>query len=300
MDEIVKEFLIESREGLDRMDQDLVALEKNPSENETLASIFRAIHTIKGSSGFLGFDKLEGVAHVGENLLSKLRDGAVMFNSDLANVLLAMVDAVRYMLDQIERTDLTGDRDFSELVRTLTKWCGESEQSVESPAASLAPSLLPPKPPEIPTVVAVPVKSKDDTRLASPPPVTSHPKPRVVPQDTMPAQSALTVAAEEDPNLSHDNESSESKNAASDATVRVQVGLLDKLMNLVGELVLTRNEVLQLKKQNGDNAFVSTYQRLNLITTELQENVMKTRMQPIGNVFSKLPRLVREPIARRL
>src|ERR1700733_4333360 len=99
-DDIVKEFLVESHENLDRLDRDLVELEKNPSEREILASIFRTIHTIKGTSGFLGFGKLEAVAHVGESLLARLRDGELKLNPQLT-ALLAMVDAVRQMLASI-------------------------------------------------------------------------------------------------------------------------------------------------------------------------------------------------------
>jgi two-component system chemotaxis sensor kinase CheA len=170
MDEIVQEFLIESREGLDRLDQDLVALEKNPSDKERLASIFRAIHTIKGSSGFLGFNKLEEVAHVGENLLSKLRDGDVIFSPDLAHVLLAMIDAIRYMLDQIESTDLPGNKDFSELVGLLAKWSGESEEPDEAFPMVQSPCRLEGVPAAVSSVElapAIPVASYTSTFTAT-------------------------------------------------------------------------------------------------------------------------------------
>ena len=121
MDEILKEFLIESYENLDRLDRDLVALEKDPHDKETLGSIFRTIHTLKGSSGFLGFGKLEAVAHVGENLLSKLRNGVITINPELASALLATVDAVRWMLGQIEATGQPGDKDFSSVIDLLAR-----------------------------------------------------------------------------------------------------------------------------------------------------------------------------------
>src|SRR5579872_2326541 len=102
MDEIVKDFLIESTKNLDRLDQELVKLESAPSSKELLASVFRTIHTIKGSCGFLGFSRLEKLAHAGENLLSKLRDGKLILTADITSGLLAMVDAVRQMLSAIK------------------------------------------------------------------------------------------------------------------------------------------------------------------------------------------------------
>ncbi len=119
MDEIVKDFLIESGENLDRLDQELVKLETDPRSKELLASIFRTIHTIKGSAGFLGFTHLEKVAHVGENLLSRLRDGELQLNTEVASGLLAMVDAVRRMLSEIQSTEKDGENDYPELLETL-------------------------------------------------------------------------------------------------------------------------------------------------------------------------------------
>src|SRR5215469_13836335 len=120
-EEIIKEFLIESYENLDRLDQDLIVLEKDPANRETLASIFRTIHTIKGTSGFLAFNKLEKVAHVGESLLARLRDSLLNLTPEITTALLAMVDAVRQMLKNIEATGTEGDRNDSALIATLTE-----------------------------------------------------------------------------------------------------------------------------------------------------------------------------------
>jgi two-component system chemotaxis sensor kinase CheA len=108
MDEIVKDFLIESNENLDRLDQELVKLESSPSSRELLASIFRTIHTIKGSCGFLGFTRLEKLTHTGENLLSQLRDGKITLTAEITSGLLAMVDAVRHMLAVIQNSGRDG------------------------------------------------------------------------------------------------------------------------------------------------------------------------------------------------
>jgi two-component system, chemotaxis family, sensor kinase CheA len=119
--EIVKDFLIESRENLDRLDRDLVGLEKNPKDKDALAGVFRTIHTIKGTCGFLGFNNLEKVAHVGENLLTRLRDGQMMLNPEITTALLGMVDAIRQMLKEIESTGADGASDYPELREGLTQ-----------------------------------------------------------------------------------------------------------------------------------------------------------------------------------
>src|ERR1700730_14660229 len=120
-DEIVREFLDESNENLDLLDRELVQMEKDPRNRATLASVFRTIHTIKGTCGFLGFNKLEAVAHVGENLLTRLRDRLLTLTPEITTALLSMVDAVRQMLGQIEVSSQEGERDDSVLIATLTR-----------------------------------------------------------------------------------------------------------------------------------------------------------------------------------
>lgn len=143
--EIVKDFLIESYENLDRLDRDLVGLEKNPKDAEAMAGVFRTIHTIKGTCGFLGFGKLEKVAHVGENLLTLLRDGQFTLNPERTTALLEMVDAIRQMLKEIESTGQDGEIDYPELREKLTllqnSSAGDSEMVARPNAqsSSLAP-----------------------------------------------------------------------------------------------------------------------------------------------------------------
>jgi two-component system chemotaxis sensor kinase CheA len=273
MDDITKEFLVESYENLDRLDSDLVALEKDPHSAEILGSIFRTIHTLKGTSGFLGFTKLESVAHVGENLLSKLRDGVLTITPEITSALLALVDAVRYMLGQVEATGQPGERDYSNLIDVLTRLN-------DSPTGTVEPAdvAVDAPPVELPALCAVE------------PTWVPEPAAAVQPVEEHAAPAATQAAAPSAPAESSETRSS----AVSDSTIRVDVGLLDKLMNLVGELVLARNQVLRFTSQRADSAFLATSQRLNLITTELQGSVMKTRMQPIGNVWGKLPRVVRD------
>src|SRR5229473_6452449 len=135
MDDLIKEFLIESIENLDRLDSELVKLETDPSSQELLSSIFRTIHTIKGSCGFLGFSKLEKVAHVGESLLSRLREGKLSLTPEFTSGLLAMVDAIRTMLGEIQTTEQDGNETYPELMETLNKLQNQGPE-VTSMAAS--------------------------------------------------------------------------------------------------------------------------------------------------------------------
>jgi two-component system chemotaxis sensor kinase CheA len=284
LDDVVKEFLVESYENLDQLDRDLVSLEQDPTNRERLASIFRTIHTIKGTCGFFGFSKLESVAHVGENLLSKLRDGVLTLDPECTSALLAMVDAVRAMLASIESAGNDGENQYSDLVKQLTKL--QDTSAASKPAAPAqkaeAPKVEASKP-ETPKAEAATPAPAPVAAEPKPAPPAPKPEPAPAPPTPPPAKADAKPAAKEGDH-----------GAVSESTIRVDVGLLDKLMNLVGELVLARNQVLQFNASQKDAAFLSTSQRLNLITTELQEGVMKTRMQPIGNIWNKFPRVVRD------
>jgi len=259
-DEIVREFLVEGNENLDALDRELIQLEKDPRDRATLASVFRTIHTIKGTCGFLGFAKLEAVAHVGENLLSSLRDGELLLNPEITTALLQMVDAVRQMLQSIEAIGNEGERDDDELMKMLARLTQGGSLDVVSIIVPLA----------APSASEEPFIEVAGTNLV--------------------ATEQEKVSQAEENNAAQ----ASSRSGVSEGSIRVDVVLLNKLMNLVGELVLARNQVLQFSNAANDPAIVAPSQRLNLITTELQESVMKTRMQPIGNIWSKFPRTVRD------
>src|SRR5271155_1846946 len=142
-DEIVREFLVEGNENLDTLDRELIQLEKDPRNRATLASVFRTIHTIKGTCGFLGFTKLEAVAHVGENLLSRLRDGELVLNPEITTALLRMVDAVRQMMQSIEAIGNEGERNDEALIKMLTRVQQGGSLDEGPAAASSAPSAAP-------------------------------------------------------------------------------------------------------------------------------------------------------------
>jgi len=299
-DDIVKEFLVESGENLDRLDRDLITLEKNPNDREILASIFRTIHTIKGTSGFLAFNQLGAVTHVGESLLGRLRDGQLDLDREITNALLAMVDAVRQMLASIEASGGEGERDDSGLISRLTGLQKAPEAPAETPAES--------------EVAPVPESSSATAALPSSVAPSSMGDILMQRAGVTPAEVLLAAEKQKDGDPRHMGEilveqgvarsadvvealhlqQAARGQSASDSTIRLDVSLLDQLMNLVGELVLARNQILQFANSTEESGLVATSQRLNLITTELQEGVMKTRMQPIGNIWSKFPRTVRD------
>src|SRR5260370_28456704 len=229
--DIVKEFLLESDENLGQLDRDLIEVESNQTVREILARIFSTVHTIKGASGFLGFTNLGIVEHAGENLLSQLRDGKLAVNSEIASGLLSLVDAIRRMLSEIAATGKEGDGDYTALLETLRRLQGKG-QAGETPATSTGPMQATPETP-------------------APTPDTGRPR------------SAAGGTSELATN--HSQVSAES------LSLRVDVHQLDKLMDLVGELVLARNQLLQITYRAQDPAFVASSQPLNLITSERQE-----------------------------
>lgn len=248
MDDIIREFLVESSENLDRLDQDFVLLEKKPNDKEILSSVFRAIHTIKGTCGFIGFTHLEKITHAGENLLSKLRDGELQLNPEITNALLAMVDVVRGILSVIEETGTDGDDDYPNLIAKLDKLCIDQDCPADNDTTEVEQQEIEP-------------------------PVKTHEKNQIEPETDVNEAKLSSVT---------------------DTTIRVDIALLDKMMNLVGELVLSRNQILQFINIQDYVTLNAATQHLNLITSELQENVMKTRMQPILNIWNKFPRIVRD------
>lgn len=271
IDEVVGEFLVESYEALDLLDQGLLALEGDPSP-ETLASIFRTMHTIKGTCGFLGFAHLESVAHAAENLLSRLRDGELAVSEPIATALLASVDAVRAMLVTIERTGADGDTSYPDLVAELER--------LQDPAASAPPRVGD-------LLVERGGARPEDVELAISEQALGDERPLgeiLVDHGVVGADEVAAVLSVQ----------ADAKGVVADSTIRVDVRLLDDLMNLVGELVLARNQIVQLSHVAADESLTGPAQRLNLIATELQEGVMRTRMQPIGNVWNRFPRVVRD------
>jgi two-component system chemotaxis sensor kinase CheA len=324
--DIVQDFLAESYENLDRLDRELVGLEKHPHDRDTLASVFRTIHTIKGTCGFLGFSKLEKVTHVGESLLARLRDGQLTLTPEHTTALLNMVDAVRQMLKEIQSTGQDGKAEYPELLETLTRLLpspgasqpeGTPDAGAPPAGESSAPASAPGKeiaPASSENIVGSPAPisaaaSKQPARKKAPKAAKLAPAEAGIAEATVceatvsapPAAPGPVQANDKDKVVAKPDEvpatqpSSETRPHHTAAeTIRVGVTVLDRLMTLVGELVLARNQLLQIASTLEETSLQAVSQRMNLIATELQGEVMKTRLQPIGNIWSQFPRTVRD------
>jgi two-component system chemotaxis sensor kinase CheA len=298
LDEIIAEFLVESHENLDQLDRDLVALEQDPTSRQLLGSVFRTIHTIKGTTGFFEFGHLEALTHAGENLLSKLRDGELSLTAEITDSLLTMVDAVRALLAAIEATGQEGEPDHAALIATLTRL---QHGGAAAPAAPSEPPPLatgagpehrqrPPTDPSSPPVGEVIVEhggaTPDDVTLA----MTAQNVGDARPIGEILISQGSTTSGE----VSLALEVQEERRSVADGSIRVDVERLDSLMRLMGELVLTRNQSVVHAAAARDATLIRASTRLNLITSELQEVVLKMRMQPIDILWSKLPRVIRD------
>jgi len=270
---LVQEFLVESEELLQGMDQDMVSLESAPSDADLLNRIFRAIHTIKGTSGFLGFEPVVRLSHRAEDVLNSLRKGEIQLTQRMMDALLNVRDQLGWMLADIRAGGLkTYDIDALIAELELVQKPGESAsaRSAAPTAATLAVS----------TAASAPPVEEPASDHVAPHPTDSSPPGQQQPQ-------AGDSGAQ---------------------TMRVDVRKLDELINLIGELVLERNRLMRLasdlnlgrlSKEALDSAFSQSTARLSFITEELQAAGLRTRMVPIDAVFRKFPRLVRD-VARSL
>ncbi len=403
--EIVREFLVESYENLDQLDRDLVALESEPGSRALLSSIFRTVHTIKGTSGFLGLTRLERVTHVGESLLVELRDGHRLMDQPTTDVLLSLTDTVRAILSSVETSNEEGDTDIDsviaavEAIQSSTAAPAEAskaapvetaadvtaEADVTETVAQTGPNVTTTAPTSVEAAVeavgagttaegrhvlpfpdegtqaavaaavgvAVETAAHDEAgpqkriscRVVKPrSPEVPEPRPAAEdpldettqtgqteptqPVETEPAQPVevepasaesapaapaagptpepavaapagpAAPPADAKPNAPAKRPASDAGDtggrSAADTTIRVDVDVLDALMRQVGELVLARNQISRIAQGSAEQELVRAAQQLNLIAGELQEGVMKTRMQPIEHVWSKMPRVVRD------
>ena len=273
MDDLLTDFLTETNESLAEADLALVRLEQDPGDAATLALIFRLVHTIKGTCGFLGLSRLEKVAHAGENVLGKVRDGALAVTPDLITVILTSLDRIKLIVAGLESTGQEPAGNDSSLIAELD--------------AIYEGRIAPPPPEEAPAKSA---------RKASkrPAPVNDSADPAPEPADTATAEPQIGEPPAPEAHAAIANEPSAVESSLATQTIRVGVDVLENLMTLVSELVLTRNQLLQLARSQENAAFTGPLQRLSHIVSDLQEGVMKTRMQPIGIAWNKLPRIVRD------
>ncbi|GLY03230.1 MULTISPECIES: chemotaxis protein CheA [Actinoplanes] len=318
--EIVGEFLMESHENLDQIDRDLVSLEQEPDSRDLISRIFRAIHTIKGTSGFLAFSRLEKLAHGGESLLSRLRDGVQPVTPETITVLLATIDGVRSLLSSIEEKGTEDEVDIDSILVKV-----HAQMNVPSDSAPAADQAAPAAAESAPAAEAgaapaaeaeTPVQLDETPARPAPDPVADQRQPigqilvdagAAAPSDV---SSALQQQIEGDERklgtilleegkaqpaaVNEALQQQAPKRSIADSAIRVDVDLLDTLLNMVGELVLARNQLVRGVMEIGESGLVRSAQRLGMITSELQAGIMKTRMQPIEHIWSKLPRVVRD------
>ncbi|HMK69983.1 MAG TPA: hybrid sensor histidine kinase/response regulator [Xanthobacteraceae bacterium] len=246
-DDLLRDFLTETHESLDRVDAELVRFEQEPNNSHILGSIFRLVHTVKGTCGFLGLPRLGALTHAAETLIGKFRDGMPV-TTDSVTLVLSTIDRIKTILTEIEayQHELAGDD--GDLIEQLDRQTQFTDMPAQ-PAAGAEEDARPPAP--------APDRQRADTPLAERPDDERSDRP-----------------------ASH--------------SIRVRVETLDQLMTTVSELVLTRNQLLEIVRRQADSEFNVPLQRLSSVTAELQEGVMKTRMQPIGNAWQKLPRIVRD------
>ena len=297
MDDLLAEFLTESNEGLQVLDNELVKLEQNPNDPELLSNIFRLMHTIKGTCGFLGLPRLEGVAHAGENVLGRLRDGEITVSPEIVSLILECLDRIREILAALEATESEPEGDDADLIARLNAAAEGKASAPEAPAAEepapepvemVAEEESQPADVSEPEAVETEVAAEATVEAAPESEAPVEPTPET-PEAPKPAASDAPPAAAAKAEAKATKES-----AVANQSIRVNVDLLEDLMTMVSELVLTRNQLLQILRTQKESEFGGPLQRLNHVVSELQEGVMKTRMQPIGNAWAKLPRLVRD------
>lgn len=314
--ELVKDLLVESYEGLDLFDRELLGIEQGHGGCDRLNIIFRVIHTIKGTAGCIGLGRIEKLAHSGENLMSLLRDGKLVATGEIVSALLSLSDALRGMLRALESTGAESTVEHTDLLAQL-------ERLQIAPVAALAaPVPVVVKPTyglfddedDVPVAVAAVATTEASTSLVLEAecgtPGTAEVSAELHHDDDAPhhesvASTAVNVAPKvaavalhaarlATPEATTGEASGRATASVADNAIRVDITQLDKVMNLVGELVLARNQIVSNTTVFDQAALTTAAQRLNIITTELQESVMKTRMQPIGNVWAKFPRVVRD------
>jgi two-component system chemotaxis sensor kinase CheA len=275
VEQLTKEFLAESQEGLDRMEVCLTELELHPDDGELVSEIFRTVHTVKGTTGFLGFRRMQTLAHAGESLLGELRDKRLKVDSKLIDGLLKLMDGLRAILSLIAATGTEGERDEdddSDLIAQLAQLRADGANPTE---VLKSPEQVPEQ--------AVPLP--DDTLKGS---VEAGERDRAQRVEN-PQRGEARRAGEE---TTRGTAAGGAGAGQSDPSIRIDVEVLNRMMNQVGELVLTRNQILRSTPE--EKNFPELARRLDSVTADLRATVMQARMQPVGHLFSKFPRMVRD------
>ncbi|MEN3381256.1 MAG: two-component system, chemotaxis family, sensor kinase CheA [Hyphomicrobiales bacterium] len=292
MDDLLREFLTETNESLDTVDVELVRFEQEPNNAKILDNIFRLVHTIKGTCGFLGLPRLEALAHAAETLMGKFRDGMPV-TGEAVTLILSTIDRLKEVLGGLEQNEAEPEGTDTDLI-------GQLERMAMAGAAPSAAAKEEPKPAK-PEPAAAPAQTLE--RALRPGEVsldelerafreTSMEMPAIAEKPKAAAKAEVKAKPKAEPKPVKDE--IEDKDKIANQSIRVSVETLENLMTMVSELVLTRNQLLEIARRHEDSEFKVPLQRLSNVTAELQEGVMKTRMQPIGNAWQKLPRIIRD------
>ena len=305
MDDLIAEFLTETNESLEVVDSELVKFEANPNERKTLDNIFRLVHTVKGTCGFLGLGRLEAVAHAGETLLGRFRDGKLEVTPTAVTLVLQSIDRIKEILNGLEATGVEPVGSDVDLIAKLEAMA--EGQPVAEPEPKVMAEVKAPEPERVLRPGEVSLEDLEAAFQAAEAPDWMDSKAIKPKKSSAKGAKAKTeptpetpqpVAAEPTPNPTHSTSpepaGSDESGAAGPQSIRVNVDVLEGLMTLVSEMVLTRNQLLQISRNREDSEFATPLARLSTLTGELQDSVMKTRMQPIGAAWKKLPRLVRD------
>jgi two-component system chemotaxis sensor kinase CheA len=274
MEDLLREFLTETNESLDVVDNELVRFEQEPNNADILGRIFRLVHTIKGTCGFIGLPRLEALAHAAETVMGKFRDGAPV-TADAVSLVLVTIDRLKSILAELEATSAEPSGSDGDLIVQLEQMAldggAPATTKEDMTIGTLSPQVLERslRPGEV---------SLDDLERA----FRDTPGPE---EKKEKREADRRVGERRDANAANGN---------GNQTLRVSVDTVERLMTMVSELVLTRNQLLEIVRRHSESEFKVPLQRLSNVTAELQEGVMKTRMQPIGNAWAKLPRIVRD------
>ncbi|MEN3038895.1 MAG: chemotaxis protein CheW [Candidatus Kryptonium sp.] len=288
-EDILRDFLVEAKDGIAKMEEEFIELERDKNNIEILKSLFRTMHSLKGAAGFFGFKSLEGIAHFAEDILSKLRDGVIEASEDIVDILLKCLDEIKFIVAHLEenKTEPIDDRILEFLV-SLSNFTDRIKKRIQEDKVEVVESD------EARDEMAFKDMGEKSTSEQTNEEVRQNDAVDKIDLPMKPTVEESSDKHREDKPLP-----SPSSKELTETHIKVDVKLLDTLMNLAGELVLARNRVVQLANRLTDSDLHRSVQALSMVTTELQETIMKTRMQPIGVVFNKFPRIVRD-LARSL
>jgi two-component system chemotaxis sensor kinase CheA len=307
MDDLLREFLTETGESLDTVDNQLVRFEQEPNNAKILDNIFRLVHTIKGTCGFLGLPRLEALAHAGETLMGKFRDGMPV-KAEAVTLILGSIDRIKEILAGLEATETEPEGNDQDLIVQLHQMVEQGMRAMSAPASPVASAPASPVA-SSPVAPAAPAQPEREQGTLTYQVLERQLRPGEVSLDDLERAFRETEAEVAPPPAPKPAPLKEAKPVSKKAflepeatdgdrvanqSIRVNVDTLEHLMTMVSELVLTRNQLLEISRRNEDTEFKVPLQRLSNVTAELQEGVMKTRMQPIGNAWQKLPRIVRD------